>query len=386
MALVDVRHRLRDLGRIRAGDYDDGAVRAGETWRLTSPHRDLLDAAAALWGGVVEAFDRRDTDDRFEVTVGVDELEVLVPPQDVAAGQWYEAWSASGLRRRCDGDAVVEGADLDGRPSSPCLCDPDGRDCRPTTHLLVVLPQLPDVGVWRLTTRSMFAAAELPAQVALLHRAADYAPAVLALEPRSSGRGRDTRRFVVPILRTRASILDILAGADTGPAVGPPPPTPALGHHQEPTPPPATTAQPVTPPGEGRDGPGEGRNAPAGPPAPDPAVNARRAALGRLLDVCARNPRDIPGVDDLAEWVRAVFAAAADADIWPTDDRRAPIDAWAARYLRPFRDGAALDFPDAGFEERLLLVDTEALRTFAVRVWMAARTEADRLAHRIGAP
>jgi hypothetical protein len=205
--IIDIQRRYRELGRLRLGTRRGASgppVRLS-TWRLTSPDRSLLDAAAELWGGEVGVWENAPTEgDQYELTTEVSDLNVYVPPQDVDAGQFFELWSRGGVQRRCDG--VTEF--VSGRG---CQCDPDPerRECSITTHLMVLLPQLPDVGVWRVRTTSWNAATELPPTVELLrriHEAGAYPLGVLGIESRTSITGGQTRHYSLPVLRFPSSI------------------------------------------------------------------------------------------------------------------------------------------------------------------------------------
>jgi recombination directionality factor gp3-like protein len=208
MPIVDVQRRYRELGRLRMGRRRKVAgktvpERLG-TWRLTSPDRRLLVAAAELWGGDVEPWADAPTEgEQFEVVTETAELPVYVPPQDIDAAMWLELWSRGGVKRRCDGHTeVISGGS--------CICDIEGkRSCSVTTHLAVVLPAIPDVGVWRVRTSSWNAAAEIPSTVELLQRIHDEGAlplAILGIEARTKVQEGKTRHFVLPVLRFPSSI------------------------------------------------------------------------------------------------------------------------------------------------------------------------------------
>ncbi|GBC87214.1 hypothetical protein HRbin12_01216 [bacterium HR12] len=208
--IATLRPRYREVGRLRLGEAVAGPggrsrPQALETWRLTSPYADPIAAAARLWGGTVA-----EHDGVYDLVTEVSSLPVLVPDQDPLEAQWLEEWSAGGLVRRCDGIAQVSG--------EPCLRDedPPGCRCQPTTHLLVVLPDLPDLGVWRLTTRGWAAASELPQAVRLvLHLAGRgrMPRAELAIERRSRRTSGETQRFVVPVLRVPVALSELAEGS-----------------------------------------------------------------------------------------------------------------------------------------------------------------------------
>lgn len=203
--------RLRELGRLRAGDLEEIKTKGGktqivptklETWRLTSPFRNLIEAAATLYGGEVSEWGGAPTEhSQWQVTTEASELEVLVPPQDVDV--MYERWSGGGRQALCDG--LIEKL-----TDEPCSCDPSARACKPRTQLVVLLPQIPDLGHWRLVTQSVFAAMELPGTMLLLrriHDAGGFAQATLALEQRTI-KTEGTKHFAVPVLRLAYTLAD----------------------------------------------------------------------------------------------------------------------------------------------------------------------------------
>lgn len=219
MPIVDLQHRLVQLGRIRTGQRvataDGSRPKALDKFRLTSPYRVHLDQAAQLWGGDVRPFKADRSADRWELFTDTNALPVMVlppvsPGQQVVS-QWYELWGGGGCVRRCDGEiaTLVDGH----RGDQDCVCDPDDRDCSPHTRLTIVLPDLDAFGTWRLDTQGWNAANELGAAAALLARATSLGwsvPAVLHLVERPwSGliyneKKKKTeavnRQFVVPVL------------------------------------------------------------------------------------------------------------------------------------------------------------------------------------------
>lgn len=215
MPIDGLEPRYRELGRLKYGDDLGDRPTQLKTWRITTTDATLAEAASRLWGGRVVY-----TETGGEVVTEAEAIEVLIPPQDVDAGQWFELWTAGGLQRRCTGSHLVEYDQGAGgwANSGPCACDLEGgsRACKPTTVLRVLLPQLPDLGVWRLTSRGVWAAAELPAAANVLLQMAggNPAPAILALEERSKKRpGQPPHRFIVPVLRTVATLGELLTGA-----------------------------------------------------------------------------------------------------------------------------------------------------------------------------
>jgi hypothetical protein len=215
MRILDIQQRLQEVGRIRTGattSAEGGRKRPTklETFRLTSPNRQVLERAAVLWGGEVKAWQPEGGGPtQWEVVTDTDRLQVAVLPDDRHLFSAYELWSKGGVQRRCDGFTETIG-------DTPCVCDPDKRECNPTTRLSLVLPDLPGLGVWRLETGSFHAAAELPGAFMLLQQTAQgrlSVPALLRLEQRQKKRDGQTRRFAVPVLDITMTIADALAVA-----------------------------------------------------------------------------------------------------------------------------------------------------------------------------
>ncbi len=207
MPILDIQRRYRELGRIRLGQKGDRFPTKLETFRLTSPAREYIDAAAAVFGGEVHAW-RSPRGDEWEVVTEAKELPVIVPAQNIENAQWWELWglpegaergkAAVTCLRRCDGHTEM----LSGRP---CLCDPDNRECKPTTHLQVHLRDLPDLGVWRVVSHGINAAAELPATIhtlSVLMAAGARIEATLGIGHRRSVDPQgQAHRYVVPEVR-----------------------------------------------------------------------------------------------------------------------------------------------------------------------------------------
>jgi hypothetical protein len=223
-----IQRRYRELGRIRTGEKGaKGQPVKRDSFRLTSPAKDLLERAAELWGGTVQEWEGAPTEGaQYELATTTSELPVLVPSQDLDRSQYMEMWSAGGVKRRCDTLTEL----ISGRA---CLCNPDKRDCQITTHLLLVLPQLPDLGVWRITTHGYNAAAELPTTVAMLqqlHEQGQMPGAKLAIENRTSKVDGKTHHFIVPVLRIPFSMMELAVDMKDGvPVLAGTGPKPALG-------------------------------------------------------------------------------------------------------------------------------------------------------------
>lgn len=222
--LPDLPQRTPELGRIRLGEKGDrGQPVKLRTFRLTSHSKALLDAAAALYGGTVRSWDGAPDEGMWQLTTGASELDVLIPGAVGAVSQTYEEWKGGTCMRRCDGTTVRTPA-----TEEPCICKkldipgPDDAHCEIVTRFRVILPRVPGLGVWMLTTSGWMAATTLPSTLNLLARmtSGEWIPAVLRAEQRSK-KVRDpktgkvqTNRFVVPVLDLPgATIGQLVEGA-----------------------------------------------------------------------------------------------------------------------------------------------------------------------------
>lgn len=206
MPILDLQQRITERGRIRLGKKVSGTTKAGkaytrpaksETFILSSHDRTTVEQAAAEWGGTVEEFDAG-----YRVDTGRTELDVILPPAEMSFSQWLELWGNKICHRRCDGvrETISDG---------PCQCDPDprARECKTTTRLSVMLPDLPGFGLYRIETHGYYAATEIAGAVqAVAHLAPNtLVRARLVAAPREVVRfDRDgqpkTHKFVVPVL------------------------------------------------------------------------------------------------------------------------------------------------------------------------------------------
>jgi hypothetical protein len=208
VSIIELQARARRLGEIRLGDKaPSGYPVSLDTFRLTSAAKGLLDQAAVLWGGEVQPWDTK-----WQIVTEATELPVIVPPQDPDNITWYELWSQGGLQRRCDGDTMQDG--------DPCKCDPDNRECSMVTRLSLMLPDMPDVGIWTLSSTGYYAASEMAMSIKLVMQAAQKTgmlpEATLAIDHREIKRpSQPLKKFVVPILRfadTLGSFIDVDGG------------------------------------------------------------------------------------------------------------------------------------------------------------------------------
>ena len=203
MPIIDLQRRMVEAGRIRAGEKGTkGEPRKLDKWRLTSKDEVRLHAAAGMWGGEVRAWDGQ-----WELFTEVDALPVMLLPGQMPT-TWYESWSKGGCQRRCDGVHEL-------LSDSSCLCDADDRECKPYTRLSVLLPDLPGIGSWLVTSTGWNAAAELTGAADLLQRASAQGvliPARLRLEQRTNVKAGQTRKFAVPVLDVDVAFRALLGG------------------------------------------------------------------------------------------------------------------------------------------------------------------------------
>lgn len=229
------QQQFRPIGRIRTGhqvEFTRGNGSKGmrparlDTFRLTSADEEMLQRAAAVYGGTVEEWPDAPDGDSLQLVTEARELEVLVPGGQPLS-QWYEMWSGGGCLRRCTGAVET----LTG---SACLCPADpgdrselaskGSACKPTTRVNLLLPDM-DVGAWLLVTHSYYAAVELPPVVSLLASMASSmnrpVPAKLWIDQREIKRpNQPPKDFSVPAIRTPVTWAGLLGSGDATRALG----------------------------------------------------------------------------------------------------------------------------------------------------------------------
>jgi hypothetical protein len=217
MAILGLQRRIREVGRIRMGVQvptrsGKRAPKKLDKFRLTSPDRAVIEAVANVYGGSVTQWDN-DSATQWEVFTDAVELRIALPPNpsDMAFSQHYEQWAKGFCSRRCNGqwDSVHDKA---------CDCDPEDRTCKATTRLMVLLPDIAGLGVWRLETHGYYAAVELAGAVELIGQMAglhSVVPARLRLDQREVrrivGNAPKVFQFAVPVIDLDVSILGVRA-------------------------------------------------------------------------------------------------------------------------------------------------------------------------------
>ena len=223
--LLDRQRQAVVLGAIRIGTQvrgNNGKMRPEKlsTFRLTSPDAAKIEAAAALYGGEVRPWKpSENAGQQWEVITTVDRMAVRVPPGEPVEQDYTLYGGRPVVRQRlCDGFT-------ERMRGGTCQCPPDlmdrkrlaaeGQACKPTTHLSLILADLPGLGVWRLTSRGDAAADELAATAELLRRSEVVGvmlPATLVLEQRQSTGSGEVHKFAVPRLDVGETLAALEAG------------------------------------------------------------------------------------------------------------------------------------------------------------------------------
>lgn len=203
MPIIGLQQQQTEVGRIRLGvlvTAANGKQRPAKLDRLrfTSSRKELIETIAGLYGGTTEPWQPKKGNAQWQVITQATSVPVVIPPQNPAESQWYEAWSAGGCVRRCDG--VTERLS-----NQPCLCLASGEPrnswpCKMHTRIRVMLEDVPGLGCWRVDTGGYYAATELPGIAALLAMAQGLVPGKLILDQRTVTRDGKTFNFAVPVL------------------------------------------------------------------------------------------------------------------------------------------------------------------------------------------
>jgi hypothetical protein len=215
--LASIDNRIPEAGRIRIGVKTAKAMKSLDTFRFTSPHRDLIELLAGTYGGVAKAWvdTKANPPNQYEVITTTSSIPVLLLPNCINV--WYELWAGGGRQRQCDG-VTVEMAGHDTMVQAPCVCAAKARmECAPYTRITVILPELPFRGTWRLNTKGWNALRELPGMVDLVNAVAGggIATARLGVDKRQKIENGKTSHFVVPTITMDATPLEIATGQAT---------------------------------------------------------------------------------------------------------------------------------------------------------------------------
>ena len=214
--ILTMKRQAAELGRIRTGysrpnpNPDKGPIPVkSKTFVLSSHSRAYIERAAALYGGDVEEWTPQNQKiAQYRVITTATELRAVLPAGDPLS-QAYELWSGGGCARRCDGETEQ-------LTRKPCIClaqfGPDwheqndvkqGSVCKPTTRIGVFLPDLPDLGVWRLESKSHYAADVMAGGIDTVLQATGgkgLMPVRMWIEQRTAVRRGKTKNFPVVML------------------------------------------------------------------------------------------------------------------------------------------------------------------------------------------
>jgi len=215
--ILTLQRQARELGRLRTGTLGTSAKgkpqpSRSKTWIVTSQAKHYIEAAAAEWGGTVEAWQPNGKGaQQWRVVTQAPLIDAILPPGDPLS-QSLELWSAGGCARRCDGYTET-------LSDNPCICRADYGEqffeiapkdtvCKMTTRLNVILPSMPDIGIWRVESHSFYAANEIAAAVDMLKSAAGPAamvPIRLRIEQRTRVAKGQTKHFPVIAVELRGA-------------------------------------------------------------------------------------------------------------------------------------------------------------------------------------
>jgi hypothetical protein len=221
-----MQRQARELGRLRTGwsvpnaDPDKRARPVkSKTWVLTSYAENYIAAAVEAWGGKIERWQPQGNGaPQFRVITEAERLDAVLPQGD-PLNQFNEMWNAGGCVRRCNGE-------FEQISRKPCVClatcgeewylRPKGTVCATTSRLNVILPDMPDVGLWRAETHSFYAAKEMAGTIDMVQAGSNgegWVPVTLRIQPRTRVAGGQTKRFPVVVVEIRGITLrQALAG------------------------------------------------------------------------------------------------------------------------------------------------------------------------------
>lgn len=177
MRVIDIQAQMRRVGVIRLGEQAPASGNMPgkrlSTFRLTSNDQHALRVVAQKYGGSVVPW--ASGSQSWQIVTRASELPIEIGP--IPATTAYEYWAQVGGKgskqciRRCDGCTIHEGVERGGS----CICPADpieraaaskqkgSKVCSLVCRLFVRLPEVPDVGLWQVTTGSFYAAREVPA-------------------------------------------------------------------------------------------------------------------------------------------------------------------------------------------------------------------------------
>lgn len=222
-----IARRINEHGRIRLGKKLSNRPTSISTFRFTSPDEQAIRQIAKLYGGTPKPWTDGPRDGEWEVETKAKELKIALPPDPLGDSPIYEAWSAGGCQRRCDGEACqVAQATSDGAEMTvtACICKQEQKMlCKPKTRLNVILRGVRFGGVWRMETGGWNAAQEMPGMVEMISSLQErgVVKGLLTLAERKSVNNGQTKKFIVPALALDEDIEQLAAGTSRLNALAP---------------------------------------------------------------------------------------------------------------------------------------------------------------------
>jgi len=220
---IMTQKRHKQVGELRIGQVVNKQPQKLDTFRLTTEAGYVAEHAAKFFNSTAVRVTLANGKEVWEIMTHVSEMRVTIPPGDVVIDQWFKMYSRAGCLRKCDG--LIEQF-----TQQPCMCpaDPmerkelakDGKACKPNTSLRVILPDLPDLGVWKLVSNGDNAAVDLGDTAEMLIQARDagvYLDGYLSVRERESRMpGRQTYKFCVPVLGIANTMREVVHKLNDG--------------------------------------------------------------------------------------------------------------------------------------------------------------------------
>jgi hypothetical protein len=364
-----IQKRLAHVGDIRTGTRTEkGYPTKLTTFRITTPHQDIAEEIADLYGGEPTPWE-----DGYEVLTTTNTLPVRVHPQDF--DPFLEVWSKGGLQKRCTGTTEYT-TDYPPKKLGPCPgTTPDNRrecsfGCKPTTRISVILDDSTIVGSFTARTTSFNANREITQAMTIIAqqwRGGEMFPqAVLELRQETRVSKGQTTKFGVLTLRPIITntiremlgtpqalhpsgrpilpqdqppipddtkiIPELVDAQPSGPSVAPlPPPTPPMeisvpggsGSNGGD----ATAQLPLTGdvPPPLPDNSGGGADIKSGSKTPPPTSDASLAALDELTEWLQNPPNDADTVKLLEVKLRTAYTLTTRSGLIPDDGDPTPL-------------------------------------------------------------
>ena len=183
-----------------------------KTWRITTPHKEVLDALKELFGGTVEEAPNGD----YALDTDREYIEVILDPRKIEAKliQW-----ADGLPiHECDGQTSLLKED----EGQPCGCPPlladkkerakQRRGPKPNIVIPFLLPQDVDLGTGKYTATAWSFAEDLPFVMKRMEKISGDVLCRLRLEHvEYTTQAGEKREFTKPVLEVVGSYNDAIA-------------------------------------------------------------------------------------------------------------------------------------------------------------------------------